>query len=68
MVSFERCVVPRIDRVLPGREVSGLVAGELQSAPGQVDELVMVHQMSPAVECGPRAGSCCIFLSLTSLS
>jgi hypothetical protein len=48
------------DAVLRGSEVGRLVARQLQGAPGQVDELVVIHRKSPAVECGPMAGSPCI--------
>ncbi len=69
VVSLNRGVVPRVDPVLRGSEVGRLVARQLQGAPGQVDELVVIHRKSPAVECGPTAGTACIVdLNLTKLT
>jgi hypothetical protein len=47
----------RVDRVLACSEVGRFVSRQLQGAPGQVDELVVIHRKSPAVECGPMAGT-----------
>ena len=55
-------------RCCAGREVGRLVARQLQGASGQVDELVAIHRKSPAVECGPTAGTACIVdLNFTKL-
>ena len=45
IVALNRGVFARIDSVLPGREVRGVVAGQLQRSSGQVNQLVTVHRV-----------------------